>query len=68
MGVWRRYLSRLTHHEVVINGEPGLLMCVDRRPVSVISIDTDGVRILAVYTVLNPDKLMAIAPPQSRAG
>jgi hypothetical protein len=36
--------------------------------VSVISIDTDGVRILAVYTVLNPDKLMAIAPPQSRAG
>jgi RNA polymerase sigma-70 factor, ECF subfamily len=64
-GVWRRYLSRLTQRVVSINGEPGLLMCVDGRPVSVISIDTDGVRILAVYTVLNPDKLKAIAPPQS---
>ena len=58
-------LSRLTHHVVSINGEPGLLMCVDGRPVSVISIDTDGVRILAVYTVLNPDKLKGVAPSQS---
>jgi RNA polymerase sigma-70 factor (ECF subfamily) len=65
IGVWRRYLSRLTQRVVSINGEPGLLMCVDGRPVSVISIDTDGVRILAVYTVLNPDKLRAIAPPQT---
>jgi RNA polymerase sigma-70 factor (ECF subfamily) len=61
IGVWRRYLSRLTQRVVSINGESGLLMCFDGRPVSVISIDTDGVRILAVYTVLNPDKLKAIA-------
>ncbi|HSD53643.1 MAG TPA: RNA polymerase sigma-70 factor [Burkholderiales bacterium] len=61
IGVWRRYLSRVTQRVVSINGEAGLLMCLDGRPVSVISIDTDGVRILAVYTVLNPDKLKAIA-------
>ncbi len=42
--------------------EPGLLMCVDGRPVSVISIGTDGLRILAVYAVLNPEKLKGIAP------
>jgi RNA polymerase sigma-70 factor (ECF subfamily) len=65
-GVWRRYLSRLTERVVSINGEPGLLMCFDGQPVSAISIDTDGLRILAVYTVLNPDKLKNITPPQVR--
>ncbi len=66
VGVWRRYLSRLTHRLVSINGESGLLMAVDGRPVSVLSIDTDGERILAVYVILNPDKLKGItmgAPP-----
>jgi len=32
----------------------------DGRLASVISIDTDGERILGVYTVLNPDKLKGI--------
>jgi RNA polymerase sigma-70 factor (ECF subfamily) len=63
-GVWRRSLSRLTHRLVSINGESGLLMCVDGQPMSVISIDTDGSRILAVYSVLNPDKLKGIALPE----
>jgi RNA polymerase sigma-70 factor (ECF subfamily) len=60
-GVLRRYLSRLTERVVSINGEPGLLLCFDGRPMSVISIDTDGLKILAVFTVLNPDKLKGIA-------
>lgn len=64
-GVWRRYLSRQTQRVVSINGESGLLMCVDGQPMSVISIDTDGVRILAVYIVLNPDKLKRIALSQA---
>jgi RNA polymerase sigma-70 factor (ECF subfamily) len=59
--VWRRYLSRMSHELVSINGEAGLVMRFDGRPVSVISIDTDGERILAVYTVLNPDKLKGVA-------
>jgi RNA polymerase sigma-70 factor (ECF subfamily) len=59
-GVWQRYLSRMSHERVSINGEPGLLMRSDGRLASVISIDTDGKRILAVYTVLNPDKLKGI--------
>ncbi|HXP66692.1 MAG TPA: RNA polymerase sigma-70 factor [Steroidobacteraceae bacterium] len=60
-GVWRRYLSDLTHQLVDINGEPGLLMCVNGKPFSVISIETDGSRILAAYTVMNPDKLKNVA-------
>jgi RNA polymerase sigma-70 factor (ECF subfamily) len=63
MGVWRRYLSRLTPRPVAINGEAGLLMLLDGRPTSVLSIETDGERILAVYVVLNPDKLKGIAAP-----
>ncbi|HUL91331.1 MAG TPA: RNA polymerase sigma-70 factor [Burkholderiales bacterium] len=59
--VWRRYLSRMSHELAPINGEAGLLMRLGGRPASVISIDTDGERILAVYTVLNPDKLKGIA-------
>lgn len=62
-GVWRQYLSRVTQRVVSINGEAGLLMYLDGRPASAISIDTDGVRILAVYTVLNPDKLKGITQP-----
>jgi len=61
VGVFRRYLGRLTQRVVSINGEPGLLMCLDGRPASVMSIDTDGLRILAVFIVLNPDKLKGIA-------
>jgi RNA polymerase sigma-70 factor (ECF subfamily) len=60
MGVWRRYLSRLTQRAVSINGEAGLLMLLDDRPACVLSIDTDGERILGVYVVLNPDKLKGI--------
>ncbi|MGA9335445.1 MAG: RNA polymerase sigma-70 factor [Rudaea sp.] len=63
LGVWARYLHRLTRHVVSINGKPGLLMCLDNDPVLVISIDTDGTRILGVYTVLNPEKLRGIAIP-----
>jgi len=59
-GVFGHSLDRLSHELVSINGEPGLLMRVGDQLISAISIDTDGERILAVYTVLNPDKLRGI--------
>lgn len=62
LGVWRIYLSQMTHRLVPINGEPGLVTFAGRRPVSVMTIDTDGVRILAAFAILNPDKLKGIAP------
>jgi RNA polymerase sigma-70 factor, ECF subfamily len=64
IGVWHRYLSHFTYRVVSINGEPGLLKYFDGRLLSATSIDTDGERILAVYTVLNPDKLNSIASSQ----
>lgn len=40
-----------------INGEPGVCMFDGDRLMATMSIATDGERILAVYAVLNPDKL-----------
>jgi RNA polymerase sigma-70 factor (ECF subfamily) len=45
---------------VEINGEPGLLRFLDGRLDAAISVVTDGIRILDVYTVRNPDKLRHI--------
>ena len=40
-----------------LNGEPALVTAMAGRVLYTTSIDTDGVRIAAVYRVLNPDKL-----------
>jgi RNA polymerase sigma-70 factor, ECF subfamily len=40
-----------------VNGEPALAIRVEGKLFSVITVRTDGIRILDVYTVLNPDKL-----------
>jgi RNA polymerase sigma-70 factor (ECF subfamily) len=40
-----------------VNGEPGLCIRDGRRLTAAMSIATDGERILAVYAVVNPDKL-----------
>jgi RNA polymerase sigma-70 factor, ECF subfamily len=62
LGVWRIFLSKMTHRLTTINGQAGLVTFSGKRPVCVITIDTDGVHILAAFAVLNPDKLKAIAP------
>ncbi len=40
-----------------VNGEPGLIIRDGDRLTATMSIATDGERILAVYAVVNPDKL-----------
>ncbi len=58
LGVARKvYPPGVTRHLVTINGEAGLLFELDGRIVGAMSIATDGERILAVYQMLNPDKL-----------
>ena len=46
-----------TIEPAVVNGEPGLCVRDGDRLVATLSIATDGARILAVYAVVNPDKL-----------
>jgi hypothetical protein len=50
-----------------VNGESGLALYGDDRLISIISVVTDGQRILEVYCVLNPDKLTAVRTSSARA-
>ena len=59
-GIARRYNGRLEYRIAMINGMPGLLRYLDGRLDSAISMPTDGVHILDIYIVRNPDKLRLI--------
>jgi len=59
----RNYSGRIEFRLAPVNGESGLVMCLDGRPIWILSIETDGLRILAGYVVLNPDKLGRITLP-----
>jgi RNA polymerase sigma-70 factor (ECF subfamily) len=64
LGIARRIEGKVTYHVAPINGEPGLISRLDGRLHWVLSIDTDGARILAVYNILNPQKLKGITLPE----
>jgi RNA polymerase sigma-70 factor (ECF subfamily) len=57
VGVIGRFTPLVELRPLVVNGEAGLALYGRGRLVSVISIVTDGARVLDVYSVLNPDKL-----------
>jgi RNA polymerase sigma-70 factor, ECF subfamily len=61
VGVFRRYLSRVKFVAANVNDEAGLAVMVDGQLLSVITIRTDGQRILGVYSILNPDKIGALS-------
>jgi RNA polymerase sigma-70 factor (ECF subfamily) len=56
-GIWRRSLSGATYRLTTINGESGWMIFLDGRPFAAVTIDTDGSHILAVFMMVNPDKL-----------
>jgi RNA polymerase sigma-70 factor (ECF subfamily) len=62
LGVLRRAHARITLQKIAVNGETGVALCLDGRLLAVISLVTDGQRILGVYNVLNPDKLRGVLP------
>jgi RNA polymerase sigma-70 factor (ECF subfamily) len=60
LGVFRRHLSRLRFVPANVNDEAGLTVFFDDHLLSVITIRTDGRKILGVYSILNPDKIGAV--------
>jgi RNA polymerase sigma-70 factor (ECF subfamily) len=60
LGVARKALNR-TIVIAPINGQPGLIVLLGGKVHSALSFETDGQRILALYNVLNPEKLKTIA-------
>lgn len=61
LAVLGRLVDQLAFEKIAVNGEPALAIRVDGKLFSIITVRTDGLRILDVYTVLNPDKLAAAA-------
>jgi RNA polymerase sigma-70 factor (ECF subfamily) len=45
---------------LTINGEPGLVTLLDGAPLTATSFETDGRTILALYNILNPEKLKGV--------
>lgn len=63
LAVLGRHTDRFAFELVSVNGEPALAVRAEGTLFSVITVRTDGLRILDVYTVLNPDKLTAPQAP-----
>ena len=60
VGVLRRYAQLIEFRLVDVNGETGIALVHQGRAFSIMSIRTDGRRILDVYAILNPDKLKSV--------
>ena len=57
LGVERKYPGVFTHEIIELNGQPAIGSYRDGVIQLATSFETDGERILAIYRVLNPDKL-----------
>ena len=57
LGIERKYPGVFTHEIIELNGQPAIGSYRDGVIQLATSFETDGERILAVYRVLNPDKL-----------
>jgi RNA polymerase sigma-70 factor (ECF subfamily) len=57
LAVLGRHTDVFAFEMTSVNGEPALAVVAEGKLFSVITVRTDGMRILDVYTVLNPDKL-----------
>jgi RNA polymerase sigma-70 factor (ECF subfamily) len=60
LGVIGRHAERIELRPETVNDEPGLALLSRGRLLAIISIVTDGVRILGVLSVLNPEKLRGV--------
>lgn len=50
----------LSYRHATVNGQPGLLQFMDGKLTGALTLVTDGLRILEIYSVRNPDKLKYI--------
>lgn len=61
IGVIGRHADHIELRYITVNGEAGLALCGPQGVYAIVSVVTDGARILSVMCVLNPDKLGTVA-------
>jgi RNA polymerase sigma-70 factor (ECF subfamily) len=59
-GVYRKGIADVTFRRVTVNREPGVAVSYKGHCFAVMTIRTDGARILDVFAILNPDKLRSV--------
>jgi RNA polymerase sigma-70 factor, ECF subfamily len=59
--IFSRFLRQLDFRRATINGEAGFALFRGENLFAVMGIQTDGHRILGVYSILNPDKLRGLS-------
>lgn len=70
LGVARKAPPGIDYLHTTLNGEPAVVTRIDGRPHATLSIDVEDGRIVAIWRVMNPDKLIALknlAPPVTAA-
>jgi RNA polymerase sigma-70 factor (ECF subfamily) len=60
VGVLKPAGTALEARKIAVNGETGVALLVGGRLLAVLSVRVDDRRVLAVYSILNPDKLRGI--------
>ncbi|MBX6392026.1 MAG: RNA polymerase sigma-70 factor [Burkholderiales bacterium] len=60
IGVARKFQAGVEYRPADVNGEPGFVLLRDGEVESVMSVRTDGLRILEVHVIRNPDKLRRV--------
>ena len=68
LGIIRHAPAGFTVHRATVNGEPGIVVSVGGRPISVFAFHVEDGRIRAIYNVANPEKLRAIGRHAGGAG
>jgi len=66
LGYERKGRGLVAHRIRWLNGEPAVVTYAGDRVVFTTSVDTDGERILALYRVLDPDKLRRVGTTEGR--
>jgi RNA polymerase sigma-70 factor (ECF subfamily) len=62
-GVFRKVIDEVEFRPIAVNGEPGYAVFYRDQLFAVLTIRTDGRRILDIYSILNPDKLRDVHIP-----
>jgi RNA polymerase sigma-70 factor, ECF subfamily len=61
--IFRKYIHELDFRAITVNGEPGIALTRGGQLLAVMTIVTDGQRIVDIYSMLNPDKLRQVHVP-----
>jgi len=67
-GLFKKAPANASVEIAEINGLPAIVVRIDGTVVGIVDIETDGVRILSVRSVANPDKLAALITPALPSG